>query len=143
MVTSDNHAECNYQPHWRVLLTCTALDNIRPASPILEDRQLLDLSLGVNSQQQRLYQNLGKKIDKINQNLEALSEEQTAMKVQVAHFSTAMDDQMAQLTTLVQQMLIQGQPPAAAQKHVAPQEDPQQAAPPAAPETIFDIPVPI
>ena len=112
-----------------------ALDNIRPASPILEDRQLLDLSLGVNSQQQRLYQNRGKKIDKINQNLEALSEEQTAMKVQVAQFSTAMDDQMAQLTTLVQQMLIRGQPPAALQaapqKHVAP------------PETFFDIPVPI
>jgi hypothetical protein len=41
-----------------------ALDNIRPVSPIMEDRQLLDMSLGVNndtllspkSQQHRLYQ---------------------------------------------------------------------------------------
>lgn len=129
-----------------------AVENIRPASPIMEDRQYLDMSLGVDndtlltpkSQQQRLYQNLGKKIDKINQNLNTLSQEQTAMRTQFTQFSTSMNDQMAQLTTLVQQLIIQGRPPAALQAapevHLAPPAAPP--ALPAAPETFLDIPEP-
>jgi hypothetical protein len=69
----------------------------------MEDRQLLDMSLGVNndtllspkSQQHSLYQTLGKKIDKMNQNLNALSLEQTTMKAQLAQLNTIMNDQMA------------------------------------------------
>jgi hypothetical protein len=50
---------------------------------------------------------LGKQIDKMNQNLNALSLEQTTMKAQLAQFNTAMNEQMVQLTTLVQQLVIQ------------------------------------
>jgi hypothetical protein len=53
------------------------------------------------------YIKLGKQIDKMNQNLNALSLEQTTMKAQLAQFNTAMNEQMAQLTTLVQQLVIQ------------------------------------
>jgi len=91
----------------------------------------------------RLYQTLGKKIDKMNRNLNVLFLEQTAMKAQLAQFNTAMNEQMAQLTTLVQQLVIQSATSSTTRSSrctFSSQQIALAALP--APETFLDIPEP-